>query len=192
MPAESPPKDAEANLLSVERGHPAALVALPAAAPAVFTARLAAKRTGEDRDGSRLMRTGLLCIAAGMLIGGCGHRHPTPLWLFSGACALVGCGLGLANGSAMTVVSRSRASHGTAQAVATATMSAMLGGAAGPAVAGAALALVGHPPRPCGASTCDALGTPPGTQPAALLPGLLTAASACALTGRRHERRRQR
>ncbi|WKU48501.1 MFS transporter [Streptomyces sp. VNUA116] len=172
----------------------AALVALPAAAPAVFTARLAAKRTGEDRDGSRLMRTGLLCIAAGMLISGCGHRHPTPLWLLSGACALVGCGLGLANGSAMTVVSRSRsrASHGTAQAVATATMSAMLGGAAGPAVAGAALALVGHPPRPCGASACDVLGTPLGTQPALLLLGLLTAASAFALTGRRHERRRQR
>ncbi|MEU8547463.1 MFS transporter [Streptomyces roseoverticillatus] len=170
----------------------AALIALPAAAPAVFTARLAAKRTGEHRDGSRLMRTGLLCIAAGMLISGCGHQHPTPLWLLSGACAFVGCGLGLANGSAMTVVSRSRASHRTAQAVATATTFAMLGGAAGPAAAGAALALVGHPPRTCGASACDALGTPLGTQPALSLLGLLTVVSAFALTGRRHGRRHGR
>ncbi|MET9414031.1 MFS transporter [Streptomyces klenkii] len=176
----------------------AALVALPAAAPAVLTARLAAKRTGEHRDGSRLMRTGLLCIAAGMLIGGCGHQHPTPLWLLSGACAVVGCGLGLANGSAMTVVSRSRSrsrsrtSHRTAQAAATATTFAMLGGATGPAVAGAALVLAGHPPRTCGASTCDAFGTPPGTQLALVLLGVLTAASAFVLTGRRPERRRQR
>ncbi|MEU1376250.1 MFS transporter [Streptomyces triculaminicus] len=170
----------------------AAFMALPAVAPAVLTARLAAKRTGEHRDGSRLMRTGLLCVATGMLISGCGQRHPTPLWLLGGACALVGSGLGLANGSAMTVVSRSRTSHRTAHAAATATTFAMLGGATGPAAAGAALALAGHPPRACGASTCDALGTPPGTQLALPLLGLLTAASAFALTGSRHERRRQR
>ncbi|MEH6375481.1 MFS transporter [Streptomyces sp. KLMMK] len=172
----------------------AALIALPAAAPAVLTARLAAKRTGEHRDGTRLMRTGLLCIAAGMLISGSGQRHPTPLWLLSGACAFVGSGLGLANGSAMTVVSRSRSrtSHRTAQAAATATTFAMLGGATGPAAAGAALALAGHPPHACGASTCDALGTTLGTQLALSLLGLLTAASAFVLTGRRHERRRQR
>ncbi|MDT0448288.1 MFS transporter [Streptomyces hesseae] len=170
----------------------AAVVALPAVVPAVLTARLAARRTGEQCDGSRLMRTGLLCVAAGVLLSGCGHRHPTPLWLLSGACAFVGCGLGLTNGSAMTVVSRDHASHRTAQAAATATTFAMLGGATGPAVAGAALTLVGHPPRGCGASICDALGTPLGTQPALCLLGLLTAAMAFTLTGRRHERRRQR
>ncbi|MGK5543738.1 MFS transporter [Streptomyces sp. URMC 127] len=169
----------------------AALIALPAAVPAVFTARLAAQRTGEHRDGSRLMRTGLVCIAAGMLISGCGQGHPAPLWLLSAACACVGCGLGLANGSAMTVVSRSHASHRTAQSAATATTFAMLGGATGPAAAGAALVLAGHPPRTCGASVCDALGTPPGTQPAVSLLGLLTAAAAFALTGRRHEGRRR-
>ncbi|MEU1309059.1 MFS transporter [Streptomyces cinnamoneus] len=170
----------------------AAVIALPAAAPAVLAARLAAKRTGQHGDDSRLMRTGLLCIAAGMLVSGCGHRHPTPLWLITGACALVGSGLGLANGSAMTVVSRSRTSHRTAQAAATATMFAMLGGATGPAVAGAALALVGHPPRGCGTPACDALGTLRGTQLALFLMGSLTAVMAFALTGRRHEQRRQR
>ncbi|MEV5240406.1 MFS transporter [Streptomyces cinnamoneus] len=170
----------------------AALVALPAVAPAVLTARLAARRTGEHQDGSPLMRTGLLCIAAGMLISGCGQRHLAPLWLVSGACAFVGSGLGLANGSAMTVVSCSRTSPRTAQGAATATTFAMLGGATGPAAAGAALALVGHSPRACGTSTCDALGTSPGTQLAFSLVGLLTAALAFGLTGRRHERRRQR
>ncbi|MFC5143478.1 MFS transporter [Streptomyces aureoversilis] len=166
----------------------AALVALPAAAPAVLTARLAVKRTGEHRDGAPLMRTGLMCVAAGMLISGSGQRHPAPLWLISGACAFVGSGLGLANGAAMTVISRGRTPHGTARGAATATTFAMLGGATGPAAAGAALALVGHPPRTCGASTCDALGTPQGTQLALAFLGLLTAAMAFALTSRRHGR----
>lgn len=163
----------------------AALVALPAAAPAVLTARLAVKRTGEHRDGAPLMRTGLLCVAAGMLISGSGQRHPMPLWLISGACAFVGSGLGLANGAAMTVISCGRTPHGTARGAATATTFAMLGGATGPAAAGAALALVGHPPRTCGTSACDALGAPQGTPLALALLGLLTVAMAFALTSRR-------
>ncbi|WP_184348067.1 hypothetical protein [Streptomyces olivoverticillatus] len=85
----------------------------------------------------------------------------------------------------MTVVSSSRTAHRTAQATATATTFAMLGGATGPAAAGAALALVGYPPRTCEASTCDAFGSPVGTHLALSLLALVTSVMAFALTGRR-------
>ncbi|MCA6091898.1 MFS transporter [Streptomyces sp. SCA3-4] len=114
----------------------AALVTLPAVTPAVFTGRWAAGRTRNHGDGAPLMRTGLLCLAAGLLTGGLGRGGPAPLWLVGVSCALVGCGLGLANGAAMATVTRDR--PGTAsRTTATATTFAMFGGAAGPALAGA-------------------------------------------------------
>ncbi|AZQ74969.1 hypothetical protein EKH77_30750 [Streptomyces luteoverticillatus] len=64
----------------------------------------AARRTKAPGGGAHLMRTGLLCIAAGLLTGSLGGGRPTPLWLNAGSCALTGCGLGLANGAAMTTV----------------------------------------------------------------------------------------
>ncbi len=139
----------------------AALITLPAAAPALLTARLAAHRSGKPGgDGAGLMRTGLLCVAAGMLTGSAGRSGPTPVPLLLCACALVGSGLGLANGSAMTVLSATRTSGRPARAAATATTFAMLGGASGPAVAGASAVLSGNLLPACDATQGDALGTP--------------------------------
>ncbi|GAA2708315.1 MULTISPECIES: MFS transporter [Streptomyces] len=110
----------------------AALVTLPAVTPAVFTGRWAAARARDPGDGPPLMRTGLLCLAAGLLPSGPGHGGP--VWLTAVSCALVGCGLGLANGAAMATVTRARPQHAASRATATATTFAMLGGVAGPAL----------------------------------------------------------
>lgn len=124
----------------------AALVTLPAVTPAVFTGRWAARHTRGPGDGAPLTRTGLLCLAAGLLTGGLGRDGPTPLWLVGVSCALVGCGLGLANGAAMATVTRDRPLHTASRATATATTFAMLGGAAGPALAGALTTSLPHLP----------------------------------------------
>ncbi|MFI2074068.1 MFS transporter [Streptomyces triculaminicus] len=115
----------------------AALVGLPAVTPAVFTGRWAARRTRGPGDGPPLMRAGLLCVAAGLLTSGLGRSQAAPLWLVGVSCAMVGCGLGLANGSAMATVTRDRSRRAASRATATATTFAMLGGATGPALAGA-------------------------------------------------------
>ncbi|MFI9311382.1 MFS transporter [Streptomyces triculaminicus] len=114
--------------------------------PAVFTGRWAARHTRGPGDGAPLMRTGLLCLAAGLLTGGLGRDGPTPLWLVGISCSLVGCGLGLANGAAMATVTRDRPLHTASRATATATTFAMLGGAAGPALAGALTTSLPHLP----------------------------------------------
>ncbi|MEU1822998.1 hypothetical protein ABZ502_11255 [Streptomyces abikoensis] len=136
----------------------AALVTLSAVAPGAITGRWAARRTKAPGGGAHLMRTGLLCIAAGLLTGSLGGGRPTPLWLNAGSCALTGCGLGLANGAAMTMVamgtSGATGTTGTASATATATTFATLGGACGPALAGAATTAAAHLPD-------TAPGTPP-------------------------------
>ncbi|WP_179079224.1 MFS transporter [Streptomyces rectiverticillatus] len=152
---------------ALARGHGlgpfrAALVMLPAALPAVVAGRLAARRTGRGA-GPALMRGGLLLMAAGLLTGCAGRHEPTPLWLTGCACALVGCGLGLANGAAMATVTGCRDRRRTSAAVATATAFAMAGGAAGPAVAGAVLTAVGELVPVCGAPAC----VPRGPAPAA-------------------------
>ncbi|MEU4212381.1 MFS transporter [Streptomyces sp. NPDC026206] len=116
----------------------AALAASPATLPAVLTGRPAAARAALGQ-GPTLIRAGLLCIAAGLLVAATGYRHPTPLWLLSCACSLVGCGLGLANGAAMTTVVLHSTEHHTSRATAMATTFAMLGGALGPVLAGTAL-----------------------------------------------------
>ncbi|WP_190022708.1 MFS transporter [Streptomyces hiroshimensis] len=146
----------------------AALVTLPAVAPAAFTGRWAARRTATPGAGPRLMRAGLLCIAAGLLAGGLGGG-PAALWLPAGSCAVIGCGLGLANGAAMTTVAMGASgTTGATSAAATATTFAMLGSACGPALAGAATSAAAHLPA-----------TAPGT-PAHL--ALCSAAPALALT----------
>ncbi|MFI8939795.1 MFS transporter [Streptomyces syringium] len=132
----------------------ATLVALPAVLPAVLAGRLAVARSAHHR-GPALMRAGLLCVTAGLLAATAGCRRPTPLWLLSGGYVLVGCGLGLANGAAMTTVARHRAAHLTSRATATATTFAMLGGASGPVAAGAALAIAAHLPFGRGAPSGD-------------------------------------
>ncbi|WP_424889350.1 MFS transporter [Streptomyces sp. XH2] len=146
----------------------AALVTLPAVAPAAFTGRWAARRTAAPGAGPRLMRAGLLCIAAGLLASGLGGG-PAPLWLPACSCAVIGCGLGLANGAAMTTVAMGASgTTGATSATATATTFAMLGGACGPVLAGAATSAAAHLPA-----------TAPGTPPHL---ALCTAAPALALT----------
>lgn len=135
----------------------ATLVMLPATVPAVLTARAAAARSAQGQ-GPVLLRAGLLAVASGLFAATAGLRHPTPLWLLGGASFLVGCGLGLANGAAMTTVAGHRAPHHTSRATAMATTFAMLGGASGPAVAGAVLSAVGRLPFLCGAPSCDLPG----------------------------------
>ncbi|GAA0403421.1 MFS transporter [Streptomyces luteireticuli] len=123
----------------------AALATLPSAVPAVLTARLAGTRSGDD--GARPMRAGLLCVAVGLLTGCAGRCAPTPVPLLLCAFALMGCGLGLANGSAMTTIGTAGRS---ARATATATTFAMLGGASGPAATAASATLTAALPTPCG------------------------------------------
>nr|AIZ66887.1 hypothetical protein [Streptomyces sp. MA37] len=159
----------------------AALVTLPAVTPAAITGRWAARRTEDPGRGARLARTGLLCIAVGLLMGGLGGGRPTPLWLIAGSCALIGCGLGLANGAAMTtVITGTSGTTSTASATATATTFAMLGGACGPAVAGAATTAASHLPA-------TAPGTPPHLALCSAAPAL--ALTAVALTRRGGGRR---
>ncbi|WP_308402215.1 hypothetical protein [Streptomyces telluris] len=121
------------QLLEHGGGGQAALVTLPAVAPAAFTGRWAARRTASPGVGS----------------------GPAPLWLLAGSCAVIGCGLGLANGAAMTTVATGTSgTTGTTSATATATTFAMLGGACGPALAGAATSVAARLPA-------TAPGTPP-------------------------------
>ncbi|MEU1783824.1 hypothetical protein ABZ545_30725 [Streptomyces abikoensis] len=117
----------------------AALVTLSAVAPGAITGRWAARRTKAPGGGAHLMRTGLLCIAAGLLTGSLGGGRPTPLWLNAGSCALTGCGLGLANGAAMTTVAMG--TSGATGATGTPPHLALCSAAPAPALALTAVAL---------------------------------------------------
>ncbi|MBT2383604.1 MFS transporter [Streptomyces sp. ISL-11] len=175
----------------------ATLLTLPATLPAVLTGRLAAAGTARGH-GRRLLRAGLLCVAAGLLTATSGFGRPTPLWLLCGAYVLVGCGLGLANGAAMATVT---ARHRTAGATATATTFAMLGGASGPVVAGAVLLAAdrlpfvrGTPPGPPGTARGAGHASWPiaeqhltaGIHASLAVLALTTATAALALTRRVH------